>query len=645
MTTSSPAQWRLFTPIKVGPIEVRNRTVITAHGVSNEFRSPLLPPEPYIEYVRRRAAGGVGLIVGQPILVEPTTDYPEPLADRLAQLADAVHAEGATIVIQICHFGASWYSDKVEVRRSPLWALDTLQSAEGDVAHKMTDDEIELMIAAFGRAARVVADSGLDGVEVHGAHGYLIQQSYLPWLNGRDDQWGDPLLFLRRVLAAARENVGVDKIVGFRCPVDDLRPAEDGGIGAVGQTAVAVAAVDTGLVDYLTTSIGSGPEDYAQSIGSYRHEPAEFIGKIAAMRRAIDQRVPVVGIGKVTSPAFAESLLQSDSCDMVAMTRAHIADPDLLAKVRAGEGHRIRICVGAVECSNRKSGGGNTTCWQNPEVLREKELATYRVDRPKRVVVVGAGPAGLKAAITLVHRGHDVVVAEEAEETGGLLRAVRQTSASALFGAVEHLSAELALEGVTVSLGRRIDASALADLAPDEVVLATGAVPDTAELCLGACSGHVISSATALQGGDVGSSALVYDAMGTIEAALVAEALARQGIEVTLVSRFETVAPYAGYTHRVELPGALERLRVRSVVGGIPGFIEGRTSHVVTPHGANLVELEVDSVVAVTPMVPDLALVPAVESLGVPYHLAGNSSAHRTALHAFREGAEVGMLP
>jgi len=645
MTTSSPAQWRLFSPIKVGPIEVRNRTVITAHGVSNEFRSPLLPPEPYIEYVRRRAAGGVGLIVGQPILVEPTTDYPEPLADRLAQLADAVHAEGATIVIQICHFGASWYSDKVEVRRSPLWALDTLQSAEGDVAHKMTDDEIELMISAFGRAARVVAESGLDGVEVHGAHGYLIQQSYLPWLNGRDDRWGDPLLFLRRVLAAARENVGVDKIVGFRCPVDDLRPAEDGGVGAVGQTAVAVAAVDTGLVDYLTTSIGSGPEDYAQSIGSYRHEPAEFMGKIAAMRSAIDQRVPVVGIGKVTSPAFAESLLQSESCDMVAMTRAHIADPDLLAKVRAGEGHRIRICVGAVECSNRKSGGGNTTCWQNPEVLREKELATHRVDRPKRVVVVGAGPAGLKAAITLVRRGHDVVLAEEAEETGGLLRAVLQTRASALFGAVEHLSAELAMEGVTVSLGHRIDASTLADLAPDEVVLATGAVPDTAELCLGAGSGHVISSAAALQGGVVGGSALVYDAMGTIEAALVAEALARQGIEVTLVSRFETVAPYAGYTHRVELPGALERLRVRSVVGGIPGFIEGRTCHVVTAHGANLVELEVDSVVAVTPMVPDLALVPAVEFLGVPYHLAGNSSAHRTALHAFREGAEVGMLP
>jgi NADPH-dependent 2,4-dienoyl-CoA reductase/sulfur reductase-like enzyme len=368
------------------------------------------------------------------------------------------------------------------------------------------------------------------------------------------------------------------------------------------------------------------------------------MSKMGDLRRGIDAAVPVIGIGRVTSLAMAESFIEQGACDIVAMTRAHISDPDVIKKTMEGEGHRIRPCVGALECSNRKAAGGDATCFQNPEVLREAEFAVVKASPAKRVAVVGAGPAGLKAAETLLRRGHEVTVFDDNTEPGGLLRYVRATEARGLFGAAEWLIGELRDGGVKLELGSRLDGRGLASFAPDEVVVATGGRPYLDEVFMGADLGHVISSAAALDE-EVDHDVVVYDGMGVMEAALVAEALARQGKSVAFVTRFDALLPNAGFNHQVETSEILHKVCSKVIVGGVIGLLDGRTAHVVTPFGTAIDELNAGTVVAVTPLRPDLSLVPDIEALGVPYYVAGNARAHRLAIHAFREGAEVGMRP
>ncbi|MCU1655494.1 MAG: NADH:flavin oxidoreductase, partial [Pseudonocardiales bacterium] len=154
----------ILSPIKLGPVEVRNRTVVTAHGASEMFRNPMLPAAPYIEYLRRRAAGGVGMIIAQALYVNPAGDYADEFTERHARLAEAVKAEGATLLLQLVHLGATFRSE-ADVHRPPLWGFSTTVTDHGEVAHAMTGEQIEMMIAGYGRIARMAVDAGFDGCE------------------------------------------------------------------------------------------------------------------------------------------------------------------------------------------------------------------------------------------------------------------------------------------------------------------------------------------------------------------------------------------------------------------------------------------------------------------------------------------------
>ncbi|PQM48031.1 putative N-methylproline demethylase [Mycobacterium talmoniae] len=401
----------LLSPIQLGRVEIRNRVVLTSHGASETFRNPLASPDAYIEYLRRRAGAGVGLIITQPVLSDPAVGIPEATLQRHAALADAVRAEGAVLLLQVTHLGVYARTD-ADLRRGPLPGFQNSQSAMGETAHAMTDDEIEAMIEGYRRTAEMAVAAGFDGVEVHGAHGYLVQQSLTPSFNSREDRWGaDRTLFVRSVLEVVRETIGPDRILGYRTPTDDLRSAEDGGLGAAGIVEVVQALLKTDQIDVLNTTIGDGGPSYARAIPSYRYDEAPNIPPLVKMREALGVTPPVIGVGRILSVGFAESLLAAGRCDLVAMTRAHIADPDLLVKARAGQTHRIRPCVGANVCVNRKlQGFSEISCFHNPQVLRERALEPHRTDVPRRVLVVGAGPAGLKAAATAAVRGHDVTI-------------------------------------------------------------------------------------------------------------------------------------------------------------------------------------------------------------------------------------------
>lgn len=632
---------RLFSPIRVGQHDVRNRTVITSHGASEAFRNPAVSPAAYVEYLRRRAAGGVGLIIAQPVLSDPSAAISEATIERHAKLAEAVRSEGAVFLLQLTHLGA-YSRSEADVRRPPLLGFQNTQTAAGETAHRMTDAELEQMIEGYRRLAAMSAGCGFDGVEIHGAHGYLVQQSLTPSLNARDDKWGqDRTLFVRRLIEVARREIGPERMISYRTPVDDLVDPEDGGIGMSGVVHIVRTLLDMDEIDLLNTTIGDGGASYSRAIPNYRYDEGPNIPFLAKLRDKVQVDIPVVGVGRILSPAVAEQILESGTADMVAMTRAHITDPDLLAKVRRGDAHRVRPCVGANVCVNRKlQGYPEISCFHNPEVLRELELVPTQKESPKHILVVGAGPSGLKAAETAAICGYRVTIVDAGRRPGGRLLAAEQTAALALVSATDSLVSELSERGITVRTNIRADGELIREISPDHVILATGGRPTGRETFAGAAEGVVVSSTEALNG-QVGQRVLVFDPVGANEGPLVAEALALRGAAVTYVTPCETVMPWGGALHRAEIPGILRRRCDQVITGGLVGDLDGKSVIVVRPDGETLFEADIDTLVDVSSPRPVLDLVPVLDEIAVGYTIVGDALAPRTAMHAFKEGEEA----
>ena len=632
----------LMSPIEVGRYSLRNRLITTGHGAFQPW-NPLDNGQQFIEYQRRRAAGGLGMIILQPQFVEPDPTWALHFAERMERLAAAIHDEGAVCVLQIVSFGGQM-SANYNLGGRPLWSFNGMQAPGGEVSHRMTDDEVHQMVDAFAGAARVATSAGIDGVELHGAHGYLIHQSYSPWGNGRDDKWGDPLAFSRAVISATRTAIGPDKIIGYRMAEYDERPAAEGGQSPDELKAIAAQVVATGAIDYLNTSIGSRAPDYAAlAVATYRQRPGHELAYAHGMRDAINASIPVVGVGRILTPKMGEAALQNGDCDLVAMTRGHIADPDIAVKVRSGQADRIRRCVGANECNDRKLAGFNIACFHNPDVGREGRGPITPAEQPLKVLVVGAGPAGLKAAEIACLRGHDVTVVERDDEPGGQLRHVRATAGRELFHAVEHLVRELAILGVPLQLATSADQPFLTEFAPDAVVLATGACRSTAGSFAGDERPNVLTSAQALTG-VVGQRVLVLDRLGTNEAPLVAEALISSGRQVTFATPFEVFAPHAGYSHRkdfgIVFRGAGTMVLLESELVSFDGSIATFND----PEGRCSEHAGIDTVVAVTAPRPQLELVATIDQLGVRYKVIGDAIAPRGVQVAMRDADDVARV-
>ena len=555
----------LMSPLKVGTRTIRNRVLVTGHipGLEKSGHAGA----DFIAYHARRSQGGAGMQMTGTSGFHDTghansgrgIDLTRPgVEDGLGRLADAVHEHGGTFLIQLGHSAAT--VDYSDIGR-PLWAPSPVASQVLKVMpRQMTRADIAELVAAYGAGAAKVRSAGLDGVEILGAFGYLPGAFFSPASNQRRDDYGgsvrNRVRFALEAAASVRAAVGPDLIVGMRIAGDEKMA---GGLDNDDMAEIAALLSEAGSLDYLNVVAGTNYD----RIMRWEHWPASpaphglFAPLAARIRTAVT--VPVFVTGRVTDPSLAEQILARGEADMVGMTRGHIADPDIVAKVKAGEANRIRPCVGANVCINRAVSGKPVRCFHNPEAARELEFAADKpATSPQRVAVIGAGPAGLEAARRAAVLGHQVTVYETTTQIGGQLRLWANSPFAREYGlSVDWYEQELESAQVPIKLNTGLEPDDLDQIRADAVILATGSVPLAVRELPGK-SGSGVSMATPADvlmrtAGSSARHAVISDEGGGRNGLAAAEVLAEAGVQVTVVTGDQAVAEHVDGTVRTQL--------------------------------------------------------------------------------------------
>ncbi len=543
----------LFQPLTIGHLTLKNRIMSTSHACGMDDGG--LPGERYQRYHEEKAKGGLALTMfGGSSNVAPDSpsvfDQLRVDHDRVIpyfrEFAERIHAHGAALMCQITHLGRRGDStrDNWLPTLAPSPVRETLHRS---IPREIDEDDIRRIVRAFGEAARRCYEGGLDGLETHaGAH--LIGQFFSPDVNRRGDRYGGSVenraRFALMVHEEIRNNVGDDFLVGMRMSIEEDR----GGLCAEDAIAIAQLLEREGAIDFLNCIYGRMDTELflaEKNMPGMTQPLAPFLPRVRAMKQAIS--LPVFHAARITDVATARHAIRDGIVDMVAMTRAHIADPQIVNKIRRGEEDRIRPCFGASHCMDKKP-----HCIHNPAAGRETVLPQIVAASPgpsKRVVVVGGGPAGMEAARVAAERGHHVLLFEATPQLGGqLLLAARASWRRDLIAVVDWRRAELERLGVTLRYNAYAEAGDVLAENPDVVIVATGGLPnfgdlDGQDLCLS--TWDVLGGGVAPAG-----EVLVYDGTGRHEAPSCAEQLAEQGASVTLATIDDRLAAETGYAER-----------------------------------------------------------------------------------------------
>ena len=542
----------LFQPLNINKLTIRNRIVSTAHAEVYATDGGMTT-ERYVKYYEEKAKGGCGLCIcgGSSVVaidspqswwssVNLSTDRIIP---HFQNLADAVHKHGGRIMIQITHMGrrSRWDGENWPNLMSPSGIREPVHRATCKV---IEEEDIWRVVGDFAKAAVRAKEGGLDGVELSAVHQHMIDQFWSPRVNQRSDQWGgsfeNRMRFGMEVLKAVRAAVGDDFVVGMRIAGDEFHPD---GLNHDDMKQIAAYYDATGMVDYFGV-VGSGCDTHntlANVIPNMSYPPEPFIHLAAGIKEVVS--VPVIHAQNIKDPNQAKRILEQGYVDFVGMTRAHIADPHLITKIKLNQVDQIRQCVGANYCIDRQYMGLDVLCIQNAATSREYMGMPHQIEKTsgqiRNVVVVGGGPGGLEAARVAAERGHKVTLLEKNSELGGQVTiAARAPQRDQMAGITRWLAMEVDRLGVEVLLNTTVNAEMIAELNPDVCILATGGTPFLEQNPnWGANEGLVVSTWDILNGTvEAGKNVLIYDTICEFSGMSAADYLTSKGALVELVT-------------------------------------------------------------------------------------------------------------
>ncbi len=657
----------LFEPGLIGRMEVKNRIVMSPMGTGTHGPEGELT-ERTAEYYAARARGGVGLIICQSSIImwesrapHRPSIYDDKFIPGFKQVADTIHANGAKAAFQLVHHGrlltdyqhvVKQPEDIKAIAPSAVSRLLTTEAPESGEQQAGTiwvrgniipleagKEDIKRVTQGFAEAARRVKEAGFDAVEIHGGHGYLLSQFLSPLVNRRVDEYGGSVenraRFACEVIAAVKSKVGPDFPVLFRLSGSDFLP---GGISIeevvrqvplfveAGADALDISASEQGSIDWQYPS-------FLFPQGALVHL-AEAVKKVS--------KVPVITVGKIYDPSFAEEVLRRGKADFVALGRALFADPEWANKAREGRFDDICSCIYCLNCFHfaahthvLKEG---ITCSVNPAVLREKEYALVPAALPQRVMVAGGGPAGMEAARTLAERGHQVELYEQSDMLGGQWYiASRQVQKKEDYPRLlRYLERGLAKAGVKVCLRTKVTPELVKEVEPDAVVIATGAVPASLNVP-GVNAENVVQANDVILGRvEIGRNVVVVG--GRYLGMEIADQLADEERRVSLVTRRELGR---GVERNVYLT-----LRNRLIRKGVYLYpyspaVEIRENGLYIVYNNDLVFLPADTVVLAVGVKPERELAGQLKELLPAVYSIGDCVEPRDVMYAIREAAEI----